>query len=195
MSEEVATNGRRQRPFPRFPAAASSRDKGPSPKTAKHQLGSAVGCKLSVRKRTLFNGSAMPARRLEEHPIDVLDRGADRVVPLRVVPKAFFVDCVSPRTIPAMCGELNIAMRSDIRHRGSPIYLCLAAFASRSYSSAISSRVSLSLAGIATNWRASSARLRQKQCRAMRLPALPLTPAIGQTTQALKYPALRISRN
>ena len=38
--------------FPRFPAAASSRSRGPSAKTTAHTFGSSAGRKLLVRKRT-----------------------------------------------------------------------------------------------------------------------------------------------
>src|SRR5262252_5838707 len=55
-----AVNCRREPPpmgvgsgvFPRFPAAASSRDRGPSATTTAHTFGSSAGRKLLVRKRT-----------------------------------------------------------------------------------------------------------------------------------------------
>jgi hypothetical protein len=47
--------------FPRFPAAASSRDRGPSAKTMAHTFGSSAGRKLLVRKRTCVSHLLRPA--------------------------------------------------------------------------------------------------------------------------------------
>jgi|SRR5215467_2853278 len=47
--------------FPRFPAAASSRGRGPSAKTTAHTFGSRTGRKLLVRKRTSASRTCEPA--------------------------------------------------------------------------------------------------------------------------------------